>query len=178
VSGDPGAGSAGLVADRAGSVVAGSDGPPRQTGGAGLDPPRWLRVQSLTVERLMRRGSSPVGPTDRLAAAAARMRSARVGALVVMEDGRMVGLISERDLLMAVADGLSTDVTPVAAYMRPVPGVIGPAAETPAVASRMIELRARHLPVVRDGQVVGIVSASDLLTELGVPRELLGDDPL
>jgi len=42
----------------------------------------------------------------------------------------------------------------------------------------MVELQARHLPVVSAGEVVGMISATDLLSEWGVPHELLGDEPL
>lgn len=135
-------------------------------------------VGRLTVERLMRTCPPLAEPEDLLAAAAARMRRAHVGALPVVDGGRLVGLITERDLLGAVADGLSTDVTPVSRFMRPVPGTIGPDAGVAAAAAAMIERCARHLPVVRDGEVVGLVSATDLLRQWGVPHQLLGDEPL
>jgi len=130
-----------------------------------------------TVGCLMRTGVLPVDPSDRLASAAARMRASQVGVLAVVEDGRLVGLLTERDLLQAVADGLSTDVTPVAEYMRPVPCVIGADASAAWAAARMMELRVRHLPVVRDTRVVGLLSACDLLSQWGVPIELLVDEP-
>jgi CBS domain-containing protein len=134
--------------------------------------------EGLTVERLMRASPPLADPNDWLAAAAARMRRSRVGALTVVEAGRLVGIISERELLVAVAEGLSTDVTPVSRFMRCVPATVGPEADASAAAAAMIELHARHLPVVRDGVVVGLVSATDLLCEWGVPGALLGDEPL
>jgi CBS domain-containing protein len=135
------------------------------------------RSVALSVDSLMRPGVEPVDPADRLAVAAARMRAARVGALAVVAAGRLEGLLTERDLVRAVADGLSTDVTAVALYMRPVPGVIGPAASAAAAAARMVELRTRHLPVVSGDRIVGLVSASDLLAAWGVPPGLFGDEP-
>lgn len=125
---------------------------------------------------LMRPGAPPVEPDDRLAAAAARMRSAHVGAVAVVSRGTLVGQLSEREVLHAVADGLSTDVAPVGDYMSPVPGVIGPEAAIETLVARMTELRARHLLVVSEGEVVGLVSAFDLLLHWGVPQGLLGDD--
>jgi CBS domain-containing protein len=137
-----------------------------------------LRGDGLEVKRLMRANPPRVEPGDRLSAAAARMRRSHVGALPVIEAGHLVGIISERDLLHAVAEGFSTDVTPVSRFMRCVPGSIGPEADAATTAAVMIELHARHLPVVSDGEVVGLVSATDLLCEWGVPPELLGDEAL
>lgn len=131
-----------------------------------------------TVASLMRPGPTPVDPRDRLAVAAARMRAAHVRAMAVVADGRLVGLITERDILRAVADGLSTDMTPVAAYIRPVPEVIPPGASAAVAAARMVELRVRHLPVGSQDRIVGVVSASDLLYVWGVPPELFDDERL
>ena len=130
------------------------------------------------VERLMRAEPPIVHPDDRLAAAAARMREAWIGALPVVDSGQLVGLITERDFLLAVADGLSTDMVLVASYMRPVPCVIGPEAGAAEAAARMVELRVRHLVVVREGDVIGLLSAADILGEWGVPPELLGEEQL
>lgn len=135
------------------------------------------RGSALTVECLMRPGPPVADPDDRLAAAAARMRRGRVDALAVMKDGGLAGIITARDLLVAVADGLSTDVTQVAEYMRAVGWTIGPGTDVAAVIEMMIGLGAHHLPVVRDGEIAGVISARDLLPHWGVPRELLGDEP-
>ena len=130
----------------------------------------------LRVERLMRPQPPAVEPGDGLATAAARMREARLGVLPVLECGRLVGMITERDVLLAVADRISTDVVCVGSYMRPAACVIGSDACASEAAARMVERRVGHLLVVCAGEVVGVLSASRLLREWGVPWELLEDE--
>jgi CBS domain-containing protein len=125
----------------------------------------------------MKQGVPAVEPEERLTAAAARMRRDGVSALTVMEEGRLVGIITERDLLRAVADGLSTDVVAVAAYMTAAPRTIGAGEEARQAAERMLRLQVRHLPVVRGDRVVGVISARDLLRlPRTLPARLLGTD--
>ena len=166
------------MADMSSASVAGPTEP-----AAGADPVR-IELAALAratsaprVEVLMRAGLPSVDPSDRLAAAAARMRREGVGALAVVHDGRLVGILSERDLLRAVADGLSTDATPVADYMRAAPGVVRATDRAADAARAMVHLGARHLPVVSDEEVVGVISVRDLLVAWDVPLELLGDEP-
>jgi CBS domain-containing protein len=124
----------------------------------------------------MRARPPEVEPNDGLATAAARMLRARVAILPVVESGRLVGMITERDVLLAVADRLSTDMVRVGTYMRRQPLVIDSDAGAKEATARMMERRARHLLVVRGDEVVGLLSVSDVLYESGVPFELLGDE--
>lgn len=111
----------------------------------------------------MKPGVPVAAPDEPLAGAAARMRSRRAGALVVLEAGRLAGIITERDLLGAMADGLDPGVTPVSDCMTPEPCTIAAADPAEEAAERMIERGIRHLPVLDEGRVVGVVSARDLL---------------
>jgi CBS domain-containing protein len=139
-------------------------------------PVRWPPASALTVEELMREGFT-ASPGDRLPLVAAIMRRACAGAMAVVANGRLVGLISEQDVLRAVADGLSTDALTVADYVRPAPIAIEAAARASDAAARMVAARAHHLPVLRDDRLVGMISGRDLLAGWGVPRELLGEEP-
>lgn len=129
-------------------------------------PAKRLRVADLT-----RPGLPAVEPGDHLAGVARRMRHDRVGAVVVMTGGRLVGIITERDLMRAVADGVDPERALASERMTPGPWTIDHDELATRAAGRMIELGVRHLPVVQDGGIVGVISARDLL-RLGRPTPL------
>jgi CBS domain-containing protein len=100
---------------------------------------------------------------ETLEVAADRMSWHQVGALPVLEGQRLVGIVTERDLTAALAEGADADVTPVSDYMTPAPEVLRPDSELADAAHLMLELGIRHLPVVRSGQLVGVLSMRDVL---------------
>jgi CBS domain-containing protein len=93
---------------------------------------------------------------------AQRMVDRNVGAVLVLEDGRLAGIMTERDLMRAVARGLSDDVV-VADCMTADPETIGPDDTTEHAAVLMIHGGFRHLPVIDGDDVVGMVSIRDLV---------------
>jgi CBS domain-containing protein len=95
--------------------------------------------------------------------AADRMNWHQVGALPVLEGQHLVGIITERDLTAALAEGADPLVTPVSDYMTPAPEVLQPDNELADAAHLMLELGIRHLPIVRSGQLVGVLSMRDVL---------------
>jgi CBS domain-containing protein len=95
--------------------------------------------------------------------AADRMNWHQVGALPVFDGQQLVGIITERDLTAALAEGADPAGTPVSEYTTPAPTVLGPDSELVEAAHRMLELGVRHLPVLRDGRLVGVLSIRDLL---------------
>lgn len=127
---------------------------------------------------LMRPGLPAVDPADTLADVAKRMRRDRVGAVAVMEGGRLAGIVTERDLMRTVADGLDPGRTIASERMTPDPRTIAHDELATNAAEVMIELGVRHLPVVDDDGVVGVISARDLL-RLGrpIPLEQLAYEP-
>ena len=100
---------------------------------------------------------------ETLEVAADRMSWHQVGALPVLEGQRLVGIITERDLTTALADGADPTATPVSDYMTPAPEVLRPDSELTDAAHVMLKLGIRHLPVVRSGQLVGVLSMRDVL---------------
>lgn len=102
-------------------------------------------------------------PDETLADAADRMAFYEVGALAVFEHGKMTGIISERDVIRALSLGEGASTTPVRAYMTPGPAGIPLGAPASEAAKLMVALGTRHLPVLDGDEVVGMISARDLL---------------
>jgi CBS domain-containing protein len=102
----------------------------------------------------------PAGAT--LGDAAAAMAERGVGAVVVMEGDAIAAILTERDVMKAVAAG-QDGRAPVADWMTRHPETIEPEDSTDHAASLMIHGGFRHLPVVVEGKVVGIVSIRDLM---------------
>lgn len=104
-----------------------------------------------------------VEPAMKLDDAARQMHERNVGAVLVLTNDHVSGILTERDVLRAVATGDVTG-TNVAAWMTHDPETIGPDDSTSHAASVMIHGGFRHLPVVDDaGRPVGIVSIRDLM---------------
>jgi CBS domain-containing protein len=104
-----------------------------------------------------------VSPDTTIADAARRMVERDTGAAVVIKDGGLVGLISERDLMRAIPDGCDPE-TPVSDRMSRDVMTASPRTSVPEALAIMIEGRFRHLPVVEAGRVLGIVSMRDLMS--------------
>jgi CBS domain-containing protein len=113
------------------------------------------------VHEIMTRDVLAVESTTRLPEAAARMHERGVGAVVVVEGGRLVGIFTERDVLRAVATG--TVDGPVGDTMTRAPETIGQDEATSQAAALMIHGGFRHLPVVAGDDVVGMISIRDLI---------------
>jgi CBS domain-containing protein len=104
-------------------------------------------------------------PGESVAAVAALLFARRVGAMVVLDDGgEVAGIVSERDIVRVVAeqgaDGLSQ---PVSACMTREVVFAAPGESVDELLGRMTDRRVRHLPVVKGGRLVGIVSIGDLV---------------
>lgn len=130
----------------------------------------------MQVGKLMQPQVWQTFPEESLADAAARMRDHGVGSLAVMDGDDLVGILTERDLLWAMADGAAPNVTRVSTYMSAPVAVTSPDADVASAVRLMIELDVRHLPVVAEGQLTGMISARDLLV-VGAWAEEPQDSP-
>jgi CBS domain-containing protein len=112
-----------------------------------------------SVDEIMSRSLLTVDPATTLADAARQMD---LGAVLVFSERRLVGILTERDVLRAVAAG-RTESASVADWMTRNPETIEPSDRAGHAASIMIHGGFRHLPVLESGEAVGIVSIRDLM---------------
>ena len=95
---------------------------------------------------------------------AKRMSKENIGAVAVLDGGKLVGIFSERDVMArVVVPGLDPDSTPIAKVMTRDLGVGAPRDHVDAALQKMHAVGCRHLPIVEDGNLVGMISIRDLL---------------
>lgn len=105
-----------------------------------------------------------VSPDDRVIDAVRQMAERGVGALLVMQDGQPVGMFSERDYARKVIlAGRSSRETNVGEIMSTTLTTVSPRAVAEEGLALMTRKRVRHLPVVEDGELLGLVSIGDLV---------------
>ena len=110
----------------------------------------------------MSRDLLTVAPGDGLTDVARRMVDRDVGAVLVMEGESLAGILTERDILRAVAAGIQDD-TLVSDHMTRDPETMSPDDTTEHAAVLMIHGGFRHMPLVEGDQVVGVLSIRDLM---------------
>ncbi len=137
-----------------------------------------MRVSDL---RGVRKAVIRVGPEAGLAEIATTMRRSGVGAVMVSEDGdHLAGIVTERDIVAAVGVTWPTVVNRTAAQLMSSPvRTCSPADRLSEVMRIMLDRRVRHLPLVENGRLIGMVSMGDvikgLLEELESETNLLRD---
>jgi CBS domain-containing protein len=112
---------------------------------------------------LMTGGIVAVAPEDTLGEAAERMAEDGVGSAVVLDGGRLIGILTERDLLRAVAGRVHTSEARVREWMTEDPITASESTSTDEAMRTMLEQGFRHLPVVEGSRTVGVVSLRELM---------------
>jgi phosphoserine phosphatase RsbU/P len=122
-------------------------------------------ASTLTVRDVMTATPVTVKPTESVQEVVSLMNRRRIGAVLVGEGDEILGIFTERDMLKNAAEALGTGwrERPVADWMTKDPWTIGPEATWSHALSTMETLHVRHLPVVDDGKIVGILSARGLM---------------
>lgn len=104
-----------------------------------------------------------VGPDSSVAECVRTMTANRIGALIVMEGGRLIGIFTERDALNRVlATGLDPVSTKISSVMTKDPFCIPPGTTVAEAMELVTKRRFRHLPIVENGKVLAVISSGDL----------------
>jgi citrate synthase len=117
----------------------------------------------LTVADLMSTPVITAAPEETLAQAAERMRDKRVGSVVVVQDDKPVGILTERDMIRIAAAGADTGGVRVAEWMTPNPDSVAPDVAVADAFASLAEHGYRHIPVIDGTLLVGLVSMRDLM---------------
>ena len=121
----------------------------------------------MLVSQILKRKGDLVfttSPSETIAATAALLHQRGVGALVVLDAGHVVGIVSERDIVRAVAErGAEGLEAPVSSCMTGNVLFAEPGETVDSLLGRMTDRRVRHLPVCHKDRLVGLVSIGDLV---------------
>ena len=127
----------------------------------------------MEVRDVMTEAAITESPQDSLRSAAERMWRQQTGSLLVVDGGHLLGIITERDLLRAVALGADPDKTTVDDAMTAELFTVAPDMPLQEAAREMAARWIRHLPVVESGNLLGVVSMRDVT---GVFAAMVGGD--
>jgi CBS domain-containing protein len=115
-----------------------------------------------TIREVMSKDIVTVEPSATVAEAATVMGERRVGSVLVLEQGTLAGIFTERDIVKALANHFDAAGHPVGQWMTRDPITIGPDARIEDALDRMLSGNFRHLPVVDGDSLLGVVSIRDL----------------
>jgi CBS domain-containing protein len=116
----------------------------------------------MRVSEIMTNAAVIDAVDDTLRAAARKMWEQQTGSLLVMDGDDLVGILTERDVLRAVATGSSLEETRISQVMTKDLVTVGPGTSLREAAKIMADRWIRHLPVIDGGAVVGVISQRDL----------------
>lgn len=107
-----------------------------------------------------------VGPEATLGDVAEALVAGGVGSLGVVADRSLIGIITERDVIRAVSEGADPEDEVVANWMADAPDTFSPDVDVEEAAKWLLEVGYRHMPVMSEGELLGIVSIRDILWAL------------
>ena len=127
--------------------------------------------ESITVKDIMTKSVISVDATATVNEAAKMMEDAKVGAIIVMENNTPVGIITDRDFAVKIVAHAYPTTTPVKQIMSSPLFAIGPDETVMMAADLMYTREIRKLPVIDNDQVIGMLTATDLVNQLAVSTE-------
>src|SRR5438034_6521114 len=120
------------------------------------------RFPMSSLSDLMTSDVLTVAPEDTIGEAAQKMVDREVSSAAVSDYGRLIGILTERDLTRAVAGRTHSSEARVREWMTPDPVTLPPTASPKEAAETMLERGFRHIPVIEGERAIGIVSIRDV----------------
>lgn len=120
------------------------------------------KVIDMIVRDVMNKGVMTASPEATVKEAAKIMSQHHVGSLVILKEEKIVGIITERDILIAVADGKDAELTTVEEIMSKNVITVASDKTIEDAVNLMVEHKIKKLPVVDGDKLIGIITASDI----------------
>lgn len=117
----------------------------------------------MLVKQVMNKKVVVAKPNVTIREASKVMSKFHIGSLVVVDESGIAGILTERDILISVAEGKDADQTQIRDIMSRNVITIEPDKTVEEVVDLMVEHKIKKLPVVREGKLVGIITASDIV---------------
>ena len=135
-----------------------------------------MMVDTLLVKDVMTKGVRVTGPDSSVKEVVATMNRFNIGSIIVVQDNKPVGMISERDVLRRVVEPCLSPETIEARQIMTHPVItICESASVAEVVKIMAEKRVRKIPVMKKEKLVGIITYTDILSKVLNMISLLGD---
>lgn len=125
----------------------------------------------MEVRELLSGEVMTVSASEPVRSGAISMNEADIGSLAVIEDEELAGILTERDVLRAVASGRDLDTEPISSWMTEYPDSFSPDMDVADAADWMLAKGYRHLPIVDGEALIGVVSIKDILWAVTDPNE-------
>jgi CBS domain-containing protein len=122
-----------------------------------------------TVAKAMNAELVTMSSTSSLAEAASVMSQKRVGSVLIVEGGRLAGILTERDIVRAISHDIGAPRDAIAHWMSSTPKTVSPGTSLEEARDLMDRNHIRHLPVTEGGKLLGMLSMRDLI-KLGAAR--------
>ncbi|MFX0055687.1 MAG: cyclic nucleotide-binding/CBS domain-containing protein [Candidatus Hermodarchaeota archaeon] len=133
-------------------------------------------VDTLLVKDVMTKGVRVTGPDSSVKEVVATMNRFNIGSIIVVQDNKPVGVISERDVLMRVVEPCLSPETIAAKQIMTHPVItICESASVAEVVKIMAEKRVRKIPVMKKESLVGIITYTDILCKIWNMISILGE---
>ena len=125
----------------------------------------------MKLRALLSRSATVIGVEASVADAAEAIVKDEIGSLVVVDGRKLVGIITERDVVRTIAQGADPEEEAVSDWMSDAPDTFSPDVEVEEAAAWLLEIGYRHMPVMDEGELLGVVSLRDILGALISPDD-------